>query len=341
MSDNVATQAAAAAPLVSVIVPLFNASSTILATLDSVLATGWPSLEVLVVDDASSDDGAERVRLYAAAQSAMQVRLIRHADGGNHGPAASRNLGIAESTGEFICFLDADDQFLPHRLHEAVATLLASPQIEAVYGTYQYHFPAGVESCRDVAPEHLGDNRFPLADPSIPPLYVLLAGKAGEHTSTVTLRRRCAVELGGFPALQYGEDNAFWIRLFATRSVRRLPGKPVSLYLIHGDSWCSQAGASDRFAFGPALARIDALRWLSGRPLADGFRARIRADLVAKLINRYHDTVGRGRSSQHYMRRLMLDAISVAPQALLNHRFIAVLMRLLLNLHPRIEARHS
>ncbi|MCB0791851.1 MAG: glycosyltransferase family 2 protein, partial [Flavobacteriales bacterium] len=107
-------------PNVSVVVPCHNAAPWIEATLTSVLAQDWPGLEVIVVDDGSVDDSADRV-----ARRFPQVRLLRQA---NAGVAAARNAGLKAASGDWVAFVDADDHWLPGKLRVQMALLAANPQ---------------------------------------------------------------------------------------------------------------------------------------------------------------------------------------------------------------------
>lgn len=96
---------------VSVVIPAYNASRTLGATLRSAIAQTHTDLEILVVDDGSSDRTPEIVQAHAALDS--RIRLLRQANGG---VAAARNAGIAASTGEYIAPLDADDLWHPAKI---------------------------------------------------------------------------------------------------------------------------------------------------------------------------------------------------------------------------------
>jgi glycosyltransferase involved in cell wall biosynthesis len=103
---------------VSVIIPVYNAARYLPAALASVAAQTHAPVEVIVVDDGSTDDSAA-----VAAQPGVQV--LRQA---NAGPAQARNAGLAVARGELIAFLDADDEWLPHKLATQVAYLAAHPE---------------------------------------------------------------------------------------------------------------------------------------------------------------------------------------------------------------------
>ena len=101
---------------VSVIVPLYNKAPFVARALDSIAAQTFSDFETIVVDDGSTDGGAEAVEAYGGAG----VRLFRQE---NAGPGAARNRGAAEARGELLAFLDADDEWLPGYLEESVRLL--------------------------------------------------------------------------------------------------------------------------------------------------------------------------------------------------------------------------
>lgn len=107
-------------PLVSVIIPAYNASASLHESIASALEQSLQNIEIIVVDDGSTDATAEIVRGVAARD--QRVRLIQQA---NRGVAAARNRAIEASRGEYIAPLDADDRWSPHKLEEQVARFRA------------------------------------------------------------------------------------------------------------------------------------------------------------------------------------------------------------------------
>src|SRR5437764_627301 len=99
-------------PCVSVIVIAYNGEAYLAQAIDSVLAQSFQDFELLVVDDGSSDRTRPIAEAFRAA-TRPRVRVLAHADGGNRGMSAARNLGLSQARGEFIAFLDADDVWLP------------------------------------------------------------------------------------------------------------------------------------------------------------------------------------------------------------------------------------
>ncbi|MBK6741483.1 MAG: glycosyltransferase [Hydrogenophilales bacterium] len=110
----------------SVIIPTFNAEAYLAETLESVLRQNWEPLEILVVDDGSSD------RSMAVAENfGHRVRIIACP---HRGLAATRNSGIAAARGGFLLHLDADDLLTPNSISVRMAILLAEPQLDMVVG---------------------------------------------------------------------------------------------------------------------------------------------------------------------------------------------------------------
>jgi glycosyltransferase involved in cell wall biosynthesis len=109
-------------PRVSVIVPAFNAATSIEETLDSVLRQTYENFDVVVDDDGSEDDTAAKVECFAARDP--RITLVRQHQSGI---AAARNLAIERSSGELVAPLDADDLWHPRKLELQVRSLEAAP----------------------------------------------------------------------------------------------------------------------------------------------------------------------------------------------------------------------
>lgn len=112
---------------VSVVIPLYNRADYIEQTVQSVLAQSQPVAELIVVDDGSTDGGAERVAGLAG------VTLLRHEGGVNKGQAASVNLGLRHATGDVIAILDSDDYWHPQLVEKLMTRLNAPDQPDLVY----------------------------------------------------------------------------------------------------------------------------------------------------------------------------------------------------------------
>jgi glycosyltransferase involved in cell wall biosynthesis len=114
------------APLVSVIIGAYNAERYIAEAIDSVLAQTHRPLELIVVDDGSTDATADIAREYGDA-----VVLLQQERQGNGG---ARNTGVARAAGAYLGFLDADDRFTESKVERQLALLAAEPELDMVFG---------------------------------------------------------------------------------------------------------------------------------------------------------------------------------------------------------------
>ena len=188
--------------MISVIIPLYNKKDSIATALDSVLAQTYQDFEVVVVDDGSTDDGAAIVERYTD----ERIRLVRQE---NAGVSAARNRGIAEARGEYVAFLDADDEWMPEFLEEIVTLQREFPECRAQATSYvqcQNGEKRGIVLNRlPFKGEHgILTNYFEVAAHSHPPVW----------TSAVCIERALLQEIGGFPqGIKSGEDLLTWARI--------------------------------------------------------------------------------------------------------------------------------
>lgn len=116
--------------LVSVVIPAFNGAEFIGQTIESILAQTWPAVEVLVVDDGSTDGTPEVVERFGD-----HVRLLQQK---NSGTPAARNLGLKHAKGEFFAVLDQDDLWLPQKLARQIPRFREDPKIGLVYARIEF-----------------------------------------------------------------------------------------------------------------------------------------------------------------------------------------------------------
>src|SRR5262245_15990846 len=117
-------------PCVSVVIPVHNAEPFLASTLESVVRQGHDALEIIVVDDGSTDGSAE-----IAKRSPAGVRYVCQP---NMGPPAARNAGLRLATGDVITFLDADDLWTDGRLALQLRLLAQHPTVDIVAGRFQW-----------------------------------------------------------------------------------------------------------------------------------------------------------------------------------------------------------
>jgi glycosyltransferase involved in cell wall biosynthesis len=187
---------------VSVVIPLYNKAETVGRAVSSVLAQTRTDFELIVVDDGSTDAGADVVRGFRDGR----VKLLAQV---NAGVSAARNAGIQAARAELIAFLDADDEWRPSFLGTIFELQLLHPEC-AVFGT-SYEIRRGGSVRRAVLrglPE--GFVRGPLTP------YFVVASKSDPPlcASSVAVRRQALLDVGGFPlGIQAGEDLVTWARL--------------------------------------------------------------------------------------------------------------------------------
>ncbi len=193
-----------AAPLISIIMPFYNAASTLPECIESIHSQTCTDFEALAINDGSSDDSAEIAATWASQDA--RVRIVRP---GRVGLVAALNLGIQEARAGLIARMDADDLMEPERLEAQYTFLKANPQI-ALVGTQVRLFPpelirAGFQEYirwqnQCLSPEDISNNIYvesPFAHPS------------------VMLRSAVFAQLGGYADGPFPEDYEFWLRMHA------------------------------------------------------------------------------------------------------------------------------
>lgn len=175
-------------PLATVIIPCFNAARVLPAAVDSVVAQGDIGVEIVLVDDCSTDETREVARSLAGRYA--NITVLAHA--ANAGPGPARNTGLRRARGEFVCFLDADDAYLPGFFSAALRHFRENAKLSAVYTGIEL-----VDCPHEVDRLHI-------------------AGAMNFMTSNKMLRRSTVEAIGGFPedttfrTGMGGEDGAFF-----------------------------------------------------------------------------------------------------------------------------------
>lgn len=108
------------APLVSVIVPIFNGARYIIECLNSIVKQKYSNLEIIVVDDGSADESVKLVESFIRQHPQKKIKLISQANGGS---SAARNKGLNHSNGTYVAFLDADDFWFPNKINEHISKM--------------------------------------------------------------------------------------------------------------------------------------------------------------------------------------------------------------------------
>jgi glycosyltransferase involved in cell wall biosynthesis len=282
-------------PLVSVIIPVYNGARFIRQAIDSVLSQIYPAVEVVVVNDGSTDESlaiAEDI-----AQRDARVRVVHKRNGGL---SAARNTGIEHARGGYLTFLDADDWILPHKICGQMDVLRARPDVDFVYSDYHRVNDADgtvFELYRGVPP-------VPFPD--------ILVYRNWLGVMASLLRRRLVERVGQFdPALRASEDRDYWYRCAQHTKFVYAPGI-VGMRRLHGNQ---MTGDNDRMT--------QAQRQFAAKHFADD-RLKLRSNMTAfHLARAMHD-----KQSGAYARcALHLARFAASANSLAEARFVWNLVR--------------
>jgi len=288
---DAAGAAAGAPPLVSVVIPSHNYAHYVGQAIQSALEQGYRGVEVIVVDDGSTDGTATVLRGFEG-----KVRVVQ-LDG--RGVSAARNAGLARAAGKYVVFLDADDMLVRGGTAAQVALLTQRPDVDAVAGAW---YACDVE----LGTATLGRGSLGEGDA----LSQLMLSNIVATPSTMMLRRGPLEAAGGFDtSFDFAADWEMWLRL-ARRGCRFARVRaPVAMYRIHGRSMTRSldgaikdvAGLLNRNFRGPALpdamrlaeprARFGALTFLAGLCLEQGDTRR-GGDCLREALRWNPDAIG-------------------------------------------------
>jgi hypothetical protein len=201
-------------PTFTVVMPLYNQARYVAEALDSVLTQTYRDLEVIVVDDGSTDGGADVVRSVADSR----VKCVRQQ---NQGVSVARNHGISMATGEYVAFIDSDDHWLATFMERNVRFVESYPSVSIVY-TNAFAGPNGQPRIdRALQNEGIVTDYF---------RAVLRCHKHLGNSSAMMVRKDTLCRAGGFPiGVKYNEDQDLWMRLAWIGIVGFIP-EPLSVY---------------------------------------------------------------------------------------------------------------
>jgi len=216
-------------PLVSVIIPAFNAERTILSTVHSIQQQTISDFELVVINDGSTDKTLE----FLDSIDDSRLKVFSYPNGGL--PTA-RNRGISKATGEFITFIDADDQWTPDKLASQLAALEQHPEAGVAYSWTTY-----IDENDQFL--HTGD---PLVyEGNVYPK--LLIRNFISNGSNMLIRRQLVEEVGEFdPTLKSAEDWDYYIRLAAISHFRVIPKYQI-LYRRSSHSMTSKVDVMEKY----------------------------------------------------------------------------------------------
>ncbi|MDL0429704.1 glycosyltransferase [Marinobacter sp. TBZ242] len=204
-------------PLVSIITPTFNRSDYLPEAIDSVLGQTYQNFELVIIDDGSTDGTKALMNAY------LEDQRIRYIYQSNQGQSVARNKGIAESNGEFICFLDSDNAWCPNKLDRSIMEFRNFPEADIVYGDIILIDEKSVEIGKSNMKRHSGKITFHLLKDN----FISM--------NTTMTRKKCFDELGCFnESDRIAEDYELWLR-FSTRFEFRYIPEFLGYYRIMED----------------------------------------------------------------------------------------------------------
>ena len=289
------------APVVDAVVTTYNYGRFLAGAIDGVLAQTYPNLEVVVVDDGSTDDTRDIVAAYAN-------RGVKYVYQDNLGPGPARNCGLRATTGPLVAFCDADDVWLPDKISTQLAHLQRHPEV----GIVTAHAYACDESLRPTSVVHAarGDAEY---------VFEALLVRNIVLNPTCVLARRSALEaVEGFSELPRWEDWDTWLRV-AQRFPIGFVDRPVALVRRHDASLSPIDGEQRLDLDGRILARH--IGAVSSRPRRAVIRIRARSNAYFHAA-----TTTAARGSGRRARRFALLALVLDP-FLLTKRKLALVVR--------------
>lgn len=211
-------------PIISVVIPLYNKENEIQRAIQSVLAQSLPNFEVIVVNDGSTDNSFEQVQKITD----PRIRIISQE---NQGVSAARNKGTANSTANWIAFLDADDEWHPEFLESLLNLKTQFPDADVLSSSYSIVNRDGTSRLPRTS-NLFSENWIGIFTDFIEILNV----DSPFNSSSFIVNKRTLEKTGGFiKGLQFGEDVDIWIRLSFLSKIAYI-NKPLSIYHKEADN---------------------------------------------------------------------------------------------------------
>lgn len=210
--------------MISVVIPLYNKEQSIASTLQTVLKQTFQDFEIVIVNDGSTDHSVEEV----AKVTDPRIRLIHQS---NAGVSAARNRGIEEAKGEYIAFLDADDEWKPDYLKTQYELTQKYPECNVFACNYEFKDTQGkvtptiIRKLIFKGEDGILSNYFEVASCSHPPICSI----------SIMVKKNAIQSIGGFPTgIKSGEDLLTWARLACKYSIAYTKISQAIYYLGEG-----------------------------------------------------------------------------------------------------------
>ncbi|MCB9095883.1 MAG: glycosyltransferase [Halobacteriovoraceae bacterium] len=254
-------------PFFSVIIPTHNRASTLPRAVESVLGQTDQDFELIIVDDGSSDSTHKYLE-----QLPATIKMIKNSE--NKGVSFSRNRGVEQSYAPWLCFLDSDDEWLPHKLKRQKEFILQHPEFSILHGEERW-VRNGVRVNPMKKHQKSGGDLFEAS------LHLCLISP-----STVCLSRKLFEEMGGFREdFPVCEDYDLWLKITSAYQVGFIPDELIIKYGGHCDQLSRKYKAMDYY-------RVKSMQWIyeNRKTLSDLQRSQLIDVLTQKaeiLINGY------------------------------------------------------
>lgn len=243
-------------PRVSVVVPVRNCREFIREALDSICSQDFGNLEVIVIDDGSTDDDYSRLQRLDPRISVFRLEGC--------GVSIARNEGMRRARGEFIAFLDADDVWFPGKVAAQVRYFDRHPSVGCVFGGFVRWLPnhdGSFPDARLLMQDCGAIERCEQARSGW--IYTRLLTGLLVGMNTAVIRKEVFDRLGGFDeSMRIGEDYLFWLKVSRHYEMHALDGA-VALYRIHPSSAMNQVSTENHQA---TLLKIATGRWGLANP---------------------------------------------------------------------------
>jgi len=308
------------APIVSAITPVYNGARWLAEALDSALAQTWEALEIIVVNDGSTDNSLE-IAQQRARRSNSRIRVI---DQANAGLPAARNIALGCARGDYFALLDADDTWFPHHIATAMRAFERDPDLGLVHANIERMDHAGRKL-------HMRARQWDQQADAFDAIAL-----RHEHVScpTAVFSREAVNAVGGFDTDFTGlgcEDRDLWLRIAARFRIAYLD-HVAARYRVHAASMSSQA---ERMASARQQLIAKLATSARGRHLVNSMEAMVDSDLglgfledghYAKAVGQQWRALRRDPASRVIQRRMiraLIDAglaIPAVPARLFSRR---------------------
>jgi glycosyltransferase involved in cell wall biosynthesis len=261
-------------PKFSVIIPNYNNSATLERAINSVLNQSYPAHEIIVVDDGSTDASKEIIHTYGD-----RVRPIFQK---NNGVSVARNNGASIATGDWLAFLDADDEYMQDRLLVHAEWIAEEPEIDFLLADQEARTPGGQlinlfmqssKSGRALLQSNPNATRIKIQGTDF---QDLISDGFGE-IRTLSIPRSTFLRLEGFPSQhKIGENLHFFIRLYAASSTGGVIPKVVATYYIYKNSALRKDPVLTMESFYQAVSSLQSKVNTASQPIKMGFKEKRR-----------------------------------------------------------------